>query len=270
LPRNSRLLGPRRFNFLPPCRRGDHEIGNRWRRTAQAMRARTGAGQVRRPTLTVRRARERWRRVMPGPGARRAVARAGRPARDPAWSRATAGRGARESRLGENGPADRWLADADGWPRHDGQRRARRGPEFRRSVFAHSSTADAKSPTTASAPRGRSVASSPTNGPRLTFDPIARAAIEELEAPRALGPAIACLPVTGQRHRASSTAGAELATVATRRCTASLLWIPIYPLSGWRVCHAEGDYHILAREPLQCAGPPRARCAIRLGKNLAG
>src|SRR5262249_13318290 len=84
-------------------------------------------------------------------------------------------------------------------------------------------------------------------------DSIARAAIEELEAPRAIGPDDRMPTLSRINGIGAGFYGRRKVwpdrSYATMHCI-SVLWIPVYPLSGWRVRDSQGGYHILAREAL--------------------
>jgi hypothetical protein len=155
--------------------------------------------------------------------------------------------------LRETGPADRWLADAERLAREDGPRAelaaGRRSPErFRALVHGRMLFADDR----ARAARAiwRQLARDKAQG---ELDAIARAAIEELEAPRALGPGdrmptLSRINGIGAGFYGRSKTWPDR-SYATMHCI-SVLWIPVYPLSRWRVRDAQSGYHILAREPL--------------------
>jgi hypothetical protein len=173
--------------------------------------------------------------------------------------------------LGELGPADRWLVEAERLARDEGHRAAlaagRRSQErFRALVHGRMLIADGRE--RAARAIWRKLAEARTR--QGDVDPIARAAIEELEAPRALRPSDHMPTLSRVNGIGAGFYGRRKIwpdrSYATMHCI-SVLWIPIFPLSGWRVRDADGGYHILAREPLP-RWAQRARWVIPLAVAL--
>jgi hypothetical protein len=174
--------------------------------------------------------------------------------------------------LRETGQADRWLTDAEKLARDDGQRAelaaGRRSPErFRALIHGRMLIANDRERAARAVWRKltRDQAQGEARAPR-GIDPIAQAAREELEAPRALGPndstpTLARINGIGAGFYGRSKVWPD-GSYATMHCV-SVVWIPVYPLSGWRVRDADGGYHILAREPLP-GWARRARWVIPL------
>jgi hypothetical protein len=155
--------------------------------------------------------------------------------------------------LGESGQADRWLSDAERLARDDGQRAelaaGRRSLErFRALIHGRMLIANRRARAARAIWRKLVQDRSQMGG-----DAIARAAIEELEAPRALGPGDSMPTLSRINGIGAGFYGRSKMwpdrSYRTMHCI-SVLWIPVYPLSGWRVRDAQGGYHILAREPL--------------------
>lgn len=155
--------------------------------------------------------------------------------------------------LGETAAADRWLSDAERLARDDDQRAeiaaGRRSLErFRALVHGRMLFANGRGRAARAIWRKLTQDRSQQGG-----DPIARAAVEELEAPRALGPGdstptLARINGIGAGFYGRSKVWPDR-SYRTMHCV-SVLWIPVYPLSCWRVRDAQGGYQILAREPL--------------------
>ncbi|HEX3475891.1 MAG TPA: hypothetical protein VHT91_12785, partial [Kofleriaceae bacterium] len=155
--------------------------------------------------------------------------------------------------VGDTGQAERWLNDAERVAREDGPRAeiaaGRRSLErFRALIHGRMLVANGRARAAQVIWRKLSQDRSQQGG-----DPIARAAIEELEAPRALGPGdraptLSRLNGIGAAFYGRSKVWPDR-SYRTIHCI-SVLWIPVYPLSGWRVRDAGGGYHVLAREPL--------------------
>jgi hypothetical protein len=155
--------------------------------------------------------------------------------------------------LGETGQADRWLSDAERVARDDDQRTeiaaGRRSLErFRALVHGRMLIANGRERAARAIWRKLTQDRSQQGG-----DPIARAALEELEAPRALGPGARTPTLRRVNGIGAAFYGRSKVwpdrSYRTMHCI-SVLFIPVYPLSGWRVRDAQGGYHILAREPL--------------------
>jgi hypothetical protein len=149
------------------------------------------------------------------------------------------------------GHAARWLAEAERLSRDDEQRAelaAARASHERFRQLVHGRVMIARGNERAARAAWRALRKG-----KADDDAIARAAAEELDAPRPLRPGDRTPTLSringigagfyGRRKRWPD------GSYATMHCF-SVLWIPVIPLSGWRVRDAQGGYEILGREPL--------------------
>jgi cellulose synthase operon protein C len=150
---------------------------------------------------------------------------------------------------GEEANAERWLTEAEALSHDDDQRAelaaARRSHErYRalvhgRNLFAHDHE-----------PAARKLWKLLTRGER---DAISRAAADELKAPRPLrdrdsAPSLGRYNGVGAGFYGRRDTWSD-GSYATTHCI-SILWIPVWPLTAWRVLDESGGYRVLAREQL--------------------
>jgi len=150
---------------------------------------------------------------------------------------------------GDEANADRWLSEAEALSKDDDQRAelaaARRSHERYRALV-----------------HGRNLIANDREAAARTIwkqlskgepDALARAAVDELKAPRPLRPQDSVPTLARFNGIGVGFYGGrdhwQDGSYATTHCF-SILWIPVFPLTAWRVRDAEGGYHVLAREQL--------------------
>ena len=153
---------------------------------------------------------------------------------------------------GDEANTERWLREAELLSKDDDQRAelaAARQSHERYRALVHGRNLIANDRESAARAIWKQLTKAAPDAP----DAIARAAADELKAPRPLGPNDSTpslgrfngfgVGFYGRRDPWPNR------SYVTTHCI-SALWIPVLPLSAWRVIDAEGGYHVLAREQL--------------------